>query len=785
MASPIIKVKRSETTTAVPTLTYGELGVNIADKKIFVGNSSNVATLIVDGISTTAINATNDTTTTTLYPVMVGALGSAQTVKARSTATALSFNASTNVLTAGNFATPGQFQSTVATGTAPLTVSSTTKVTNLNADLLDGIDSSRIVYGDDATKTTSSANFNAALASGFYNHPNATGSPSATWHHLIANRHTNISNNYQMQFAGEFFNVNNLFYRIIDNNTASAWYRIWHSGNDGAGSGLDADLFDGVDSITRSASHRANRNISGGGTITVDIAYNVLWSSRFIIISNGNGSNFSTSGHFDITCPVSGTITGVGGASNVTATAVGIPLSAWQAIYYILPIGSTSTSLAANFRVAQYTSTLDIPHNWVLICVRNGDNNTVTFNNGITLTANQSMNSLQQSNTNTANTLVRRDGSGNFSAGTITATLSGNASTATTATTATNQFGGTVSATTGTFSSQITSTQANNTATGGGQIYLNGATGNRIDFSQNGAAAPSFTTRSVGTKIVLWPGLSASTVDYAFGIEGSTLWSSVGSSTHQFKWYAGTTNIATLSGVGNLTIGGGISGATATPANINLGLNYSNGTTRDKCKIFLYSSGTEQYGFSVGPSSDIQYHSNSIHDFYVSNTAAVRINSSRNLLIGSQTDTGTASQPLQVNGGAYVSGNVGIGITNPLYKLHVVGSFAATTKSFIIDHPTKEGKKLRYGSLEGPELGVYVRGRTQETTIELPEYWTKLVDAESITVSLTPIGNSATPRVEKVSGNVVYVFSKEEGEMDYYYTIFAERCDVDKLEVEF
>ena len=130
-------------------------------------------------------------------------------------------------------------------------------------------------------------------------------------------------------------------------------------------------------------------------------------------------------------------------------------------------------------------------------------------------------------------------------------------------------------------------------------------------------------------------------------------------------------------------------------------------------------------------------------------------------------------------------GNVGIGTDNPTYKLHVVGSFGATTKSFIIDHPTKEGKKLQYGSLEGPELGVYVRGRTQEATIELPEYWTKLVDAESITVSITPIGNSAMPRVEKVSGNVVYVFSKEEGEMDYYYTIFAERCDVDKLEVEF
>ena len=44
-----IKIKRSETASAVPSLTYGELGVNITDKKIYMGNSSNSATLIVNG----------------------------------------------------------------------------------------------------------------------------------------------------------------------------------------------------------------------------------------------------------------------------------------------------------------------------------------------------------------------------------------------------------------------------------------------------------------------------------------------------------------------------------------------------------------------------------------------------------------------------------------------------------------------------------------------------------------------------------------------------------------
>ena len=41
------------------------------------------------------------------------------------------------------------------------------------------------------------------------------------------------------------------------------------------------------------------------------------------------------------------------------------------------------------------------------------------------------------------------------------------------------------------------------------------------------------------------------------------------------------------------------------------------------------------------------------------------------LVIGSTSLTGTASQPLQVTGGAYVSDNLGIGITNPDTKLYV------------------------------------------------------------------------------------------------------------------
>jgi len=48
------------------------------------------------------------------------------------------------------------------------------------------------------------------------------------------------------------------------------------------------------------------------------------------------------------------------------------------------------------------------------------------------------------------------------------------------------------------------------------------------------------------------------------------------------------------------------------------------------------------------------------------------------ILVGSGTSTGTASQKLQVTGGAYVSGNVGLGTTNPTSKLTVIGDALIT-----------------------------------------------------------------------------------------------------------
>ena len=65
--------------------------------------------------------------------------------------------------------------------------------------------------------------------------------------------------------------------------------------------------------------------------------------------------------------------------------------------------------------------------------------------------------------------------------------------------------------------------------------------------------------------------------------------------------------------------------------------------------------------------------------------------------------------------------------------------------------------------------------------IELPEYWTRLVDEDSITVSITPIGNRHI-WVEEINNNKVYINSEDT--INCFYTVFAERKDVEKLIVE-
>lgn len=120
---------------------------------------------------------------------------------------------------------------------------------------------------------------------------------------------------------------------------------------------------------------------------------------------------------------------------------------------------------------------------------------------------------------------------------------------------------------------------------------------------------------------------------------------------------------------------------------------------------------------------------------------------------------------------------------NVLGDVFVQGTLDAATKNFKIDHPTKEGYYLVHSSLEGPERGMYFRGKLENNNIiNLPDYWDKLTNLDDITVQLTPIGSSCQHYVKSISKEKVEV-GCECGEPNCYYIVYAERNNEGKFEI--
>jgi len=103
-------------------------------------------------------------------------------------------------------------------------------------------------------------------------------------------------------------------------------------------------------------------------------------------------------------------------------------------------------------------------------------------------------------------------------------------------------------------------------------------------------------------------------------------------------------------------------------------------------------------------------------------------------------------------------------------------------KSFDIPHPTKTNHRLRYICTESPKADVYVRGRLKDSNIiKLPDYWKDLVDADSITVQLQPIGSRHFHlNVEKFDNKEIHVKEADDKPIDCFYQVYGERKDTTK-----
>lgn len=135
---------------------------------------------------------------------------------------------------------------------------------------------------------------------------------------------------------------------------------------------------------------------------------------------------------------------------------------------------------------------------------------------------------------------------------------------------------------------------------------------------------------------------------------------------------------------------------------------------------------------------------------------------------------------------------VGILMDNPQHELHVNGTMAAKTKSFIIPHPLDpKNKLLRYGSLESPYHGIRLTGRsyTQDgiSIVLLPNYICELVKEEGISIQLTNFKHDHILFIDEINitKNHFIVKSHCYSKLEFFWSFTAIRKDVPDMIVEF
>lgn len=141
----------------------------------------------------------------------------------------------------------------------------------------------------------------------------------------------------------------------------------------------------------------------------------------------------------------------------------------------------------------------------------------------------------------------------------------------------------------------------------------------------------------------------------------------------------------------------------------------------------------------------------------------------------------TSSNNLSLNGVSVNLNSAGSLLLNGR-NWDVSAAFWDSKKPFDIPHPTKNEWRLRYVCVESPTADVYVRGKIENSNvIELPEYWTNLVDLETITVNLTPIGHYQELFVDKIEwGKRILIKNNSANSICCNYIVHGERKDTSK-----
>ena len=130
----------------------------------------------------------------------------------------------------------------------------------------------------------------------------------------------------------------------------------------------------------------AQRNMSGGGTVSYSASSKLKWTDRVIAIPVPR--RVASSGFFQIDCPLSGSIgywgNGDVGESVTNCSSLGVPFgSTWEALYYRCTPGASSTFSQSNLHRVDYRNT-----QWesrpgdLIIATKNADDDSIKWHAG-------------------------------------------------------------------------------------------------------------------------------------------------------------------------------------------------------------------------------------------------------------------------------------------------------------------------------------------------------------------------------------------------------------------
>ena len=154
-------------------------------------------------------------------------------------------------------------------------------------------------------------------------------------------------------------------------------------------------------------------------------------------------------------------------------------------------------------------------------------------------------------------------------------------------------------------------------------------------------------------------------------------------------------------------------------------------------------------------------------------SGVVGTSAGNNGVLGTSFDAGYGVVGFSVDGSGTVQAGGYLGSSNTRGIFYFNGLGGTGTKSFIEPHPTDPSKLIEYVSIEGPEAGVYFRGRGRAhhglATIDVPENFRMVAAEEGLSIQVTPIGETANVAVLQIDLDRIVV--KATQDIEFFYTV--------------